>query len=273
MHKHFFHFSFIVLCLLLCQSAFARIDYRDLMLKGDFEAVIKNFNEEKDLKKLFDDEAILLIHTLIMEGKIAESKEYLEYYISRFPKNKNFIELKRGIDLYNLNYQSEILTVNQKKHIEFISADFKVLQVNSSNRENALREILSMENEFYLPSKYDYAFALGEPAFNELIEKNAIDEIQAKQMILFPKTNDFYQLAMAYKALAVIKIQEEKLDEAERFIRLAQSQILKMRSIWLIEDINVYHPILKIDERSTKFASLFPQYLIKLREEFSSFLI
>ena len=78
---------------------------------------------------------------------------------------------------------------------------------------------------------------------------------------------------MAYKALAVIKIQQEKLDEAKRFIKLAQNQILKMRSIWLVEDINVYHPILKIDERSTKFASLYPQYLIKLREEFSSFLI
>jgi hypothetical protein len=273
MRKNFFLFSFISLCLFLCQAAFARVDYRGLMLKGDFETVIKNFNEEKDLKKLFDEEAILLIHTLIMEGKIAESKDYVEYYISRFPKNRNFIELKRGIDLYNLNYRSEILSSNQKKHVEFINTDFKVLQVNSSDREDTLHEILRLENEFYLPSKFDYAFSLNEKAFNDLIEKNAIDEIRAKQNILFPKTNDFYQLAMAYKALAVIKIQEDKLDEAERFIRLAQDQIFKMRSIWLIEDINVYHPILKIDERSTKFASLFPQYLIKLREEFGNFLI
>ena len=124
-----------------------------------------------------------------------------------------------------------------------------------------------------MASKYDYAFSLNKTDFFDEIEKAALIEINSKRKILFPKTLDFFQLAMAYKALAVIKIHAQKLDQAKRFIKLSQSNILKMRSIWLIEDLNIYNKILKTEKRSTRFASLYPQYLIKLREEFSSFLI
>lgn len=273
MHKHYFLFSLIIISFLICPQAHSRIDYVGLMTKGDFDGVLKNLNEEKDLKKLFSDEGVILVHSLIMDGKIEESKEYLDYYYERFPKEIEFLYLKRKIDLFTSNYEANTFTENQKQHIRLSQFKYQELETNSSLKESLLHEILGLENEFYLSSKYDYAFALNRDDFLDEIQEDALNEISSKRNILFPKTNDFFDLAMAYKALAVVKIHEQKLDQAKRFIMLAQSNIMKMSSIWLVEDLKIYNPILKTTKRSTRFASLYPQYLIKLREEFSSFLI
>jgi hypothetical protein len=273
MHKHYFLSSLILLSVLLCPKASSRIDYVGLMIKGDFDKVVKNFEEEKDLKKLFSDEGIILIHTLVMDGKVLDSKAYVDYYYKRFPKEHEYLELKRKIDIFTGNLDQDIFSENQKRHIEFTKMNYTELEDKSSLKESLLREILALENEFYLSSKYDYAFALNRIDFFDEIEKEALREISSKRKILFPKTLDFFQLAMAYKALAVIKIHKKELDQAKRFIKLAQNNVLKMRSIWLIEDLNIYNPIMKTEKKSTRFASLYPQYLIKLRDEFSSFLI
>ena len=235
MRKLFFLFSLLLITLPLQ----ARMDYRSLLLKGDFTALEKAFEQEKDLKKLFADEAVIYIHSLIMDGKVPESKEYIDHYRLRFPKDKDLIELERGINLFALNYAHGNYTENQKQHIKFINTQFEHVKAHLSE---TLKEILDLENEFYLPSKYDYAFTLknDESSF-DLIRKSALADVVAKQRILFPKTKDFLDLAYAYKALAVIKIHESKLDEASRFIKLAQSYVFKMRSIWLIEDLNIFN--------------------------------
>lgn len=273
MHKLYFLSSLILISLFTCPKANSRVDYVGMMTKGNFDNVVKNFEEEENLKRLFSDEGVILVHTLVMDGKILDSKAYVDYYYERFPKNKEYLELKRRIDLFTMNLDQDIFSANQQKHIEFNNTDFKSIEDKSSLKESLLQEILGLENEFYLPSKYNYAFALNRIDFLKDIEKEALSEISSKRKILFPKTQDFFQLAMAYKALAVIKIHEQNTDQAKRFIKLAQNNVTKMRSIWLIEDLSIYNPIMKTTARSTRFASLYPQYLIRLREEFSSFLI
>ena len=240
------------------------------MLKGNFDAVVKNFQQEKKLKKLFSDEALIYIHTLIMDGKVPESQEFITHYRFRFPKDKDFIELERGIKLFSGDLDHTNYTKNQKANIRFLRTHFNTIE---THKEKYLKEILELEDEFYLPSKYDYAFALNELSFDDQIKKVALKKIVDKQGVLFPKTGDFFELALAYKALAVIKIHEKDLSAAKRFIKIAKDYVFKMRSIWLIEDLSIYDPVWKTTKTSTKFASLYPQYLIKLRDEFANFLI
>ncbi len=266
MRKLFFLFSLILLTSI--SPAFARIDYRKLMLDADFNQVIKSFKKESNLKNLFEDEAVIFIHTLVMEGKIQEAEEYASYYRERFPKNTEIRDSLREIKLFAMKYDFEDFSSNQKALITLSKQDLSGIK----NKKAFLDSILSLENEFYFRPKYNFAFLLGNEFHGE-IERSCLKEIKAKQDILFPKTRDFYDLAMAYKALAIIKIQEGKLKEAKRFIVYARTQIEKMRTIWLIEDLHIYKPILKITTKETSFGSLFPQYLIQLREEFASFLL
>lgn len=271
MHKNFFLSSLILLSLFLPASA--RTNYRKLMINADFNKVLASFKEEKNLKNLFEDEAVILIHTLVMEGKTLEAEEFATYYADRFPKNEEMKTSLREIKLFAMKYDFDDFSENQKALINLSKQDLSKQDLsNITDKKSLLTYILSLKNEFYFRPKYNFAFLLG-TEFHADIERACLAEIKAKQTILFPKTRDFYDLAMAYKALAIIKIQAGEIKEAKRFIVYAQSQIQKMRTIWLIEDLHIYKPILKITSKETHFGSLFPQYLIQLREEFDSFLL
>ena len=269
MHRNYLLFKILILVALSTLSISAATNYRDLMLKGDFDTALKEFSKEKKPKALYEDDAVFFIHCLVMEGKIPQSREFLNHYLKRFPKNQELQALDKIISLYLLDFGKQDYTKNQKAHIELLNSDLSKV----ANKEKTLKDILKLNNEFYLPSKYDYAFALNEPKLDKKIQESALKTIQAKQKILFPKTNDFFDLAMAYKSLCIIAIHQNKPDDAKNFIRMATRYIQKMRSIWLVEDIYIDRPILKIEDHRTSFASLFPQYLIQLQDEFARFLI
>lgn len=271
MHKNFFLFSLILCLFCFCTGLRAKVNYTELMLQGNFDAILKNFQQEDNLRNLFEDEAIIFIHSLVTEGKIEDSKIFTDHYFKKYPKSSELLALKQQIDLFALDFDQDIFTDNQKLHIKMMQLNYPAL--NAEQKEELLHQILKLRNEFYLGSKYDYAFSLDNSDFFADIEKEALSEINLKQKILFPKTQDFYELAFAYKALAVIQIHKENLDQAKRFIKMAQSYIFKMRSICLVEDLTIYNQIMKTEKQSTRFTSLYPQYLIQLREEFSSFLI
>ena len=104
-------------------------------------------------------------------------------------------------------------------------------------------------------------------------EAEALKIISQKRKILFPKTHDFYELAMAYKTLAILSVEAKDIKNATKFIKLGKDYIYKMRSVWLEEDIIIEKPIMKTTERHTRFGFLIPQWIMLLRSEFDNFLI
>ena len=83
---------------------------------------------------------------------------------------------------------------------------------------------------------------------------------------------DFYELASAYKSLAILSIKKNDLMKAKDYVKLAQFNIYKMKALWLEEDLKVYRPILKITQRHTQFGFVLPQWLLLLREEYDAYL-
>ena len=259
MRKNFFLFSIFIFCL---TPALAKIDYEKLLLEGKFQEIEINFKKEKNLRKLFEDEALIYIHCLITDGKINESLEYIDIYQKRYAKNQDLQRLKSLAHLYLQKYDEPIFDANQKKHLDFLRGKIVL----------STKEILDLENDFYLPNKYEYAISQVSNNDFSLIEKAILQEINEKNSILFPKSKDFFHLAFCYKALAMIKIYSNKLEEAKSFIKLAQNNIMRISSLWLVEDFKIYNPIMKTYTESTHFASIYPQYLISLREEFANYL-
>ncbi|NQY80171.1 MAG: hypothetical protein HRT47_07655 [Candidatus Caenarcaniphilales bacterium] len=193
------------------------------------------------------------------------------------------------------------------------------LNVKESNKKNLIlsypifKKLFNIDNRCpYFPSRLEYLFLLVKILdstktnlkaklpkdieekirdYDNIIRlakeeiKDESKKIIAKnQKILFPKTLDFYELAEAYRVLALLSLFEsqqtnkfgetnssaiaesqKKLQESRIYLNMAQINFSKMRSLWLEEDIKYYKPIMKQYEKVTEFGYVLPQWIITLK--------
>ena len=118
----------------------------------------------------------------------------------------------------------------------------------------------------------DYLLELNSPESLKQAETLAWLVINKSKTKLFPNTLDHYEVASAYKALAVSSVKSNDIKQATKYIKLARENIYKMRSIWLIEDIIINRPILKTQSRSTIFGFALPEWIMLLRDEYDNYL-
>jgi ribosomal protein L5 len=152
---------------------------------------------------------------------------------------------------------------------------FKEQNIRTADQEQKIiKEVNKLNSAIpYFPTRLDYLVELKNPNLDPEIEKLALNIISKKRKQLFPQTMDFYELASAYKALAILSIKQNETAKAKDYVKLAQFNIYKMKSIWLNEDLKIYRPILKITQRETDFGYVLPQWLLLLREEYDAYLL
>lgn len=197
--------------------------------------------------------------------------------------------------------------------------DLLNLNVKESNKKNIIlsypifKKLFMIDNRSpYFPSRLEYLFLLikfleNAKAEFEIEAKAGIEEkirdynniirlakeeinveskkiIAKNQNILFPKTLDFYELAEAYRILALLSLLESqqgnkfgnpsnssmtesqsKLQKSRIYLNMAQINFNKMRSLWLEEDIKYYKPIMKQYDKVTSFGYVLPQWVIALK--------
>ncbi len=174
--------------------------------------------------------------------------ENSEYYAIALIADGRLVELKAFLDTALERYPNNSGLLSLKTHVQA----FLAYQVQP-------QRLLP-----YFDTSLNYLLNLS--------ESQALDLVKQNSKKLFPKTLDFYKVAMAYRALAISSVKTKDIKNATRFAKLAKGNIYKMRSIWLEEDIIVNNKLMKTSERSTKFAYVFPQWIMALRDEFESYL-
>jgi len=293
---------FLILNFCLPVFAVTYNELRNFMLQGDVESVITRVELKKDLPlKLNDDEAELYIQSLLVMGELEAADSKLDHYIDKYPKNQSLKALKKNYlfsqgrftdaEVYKLDDYEKTQFKLMKELDEYL-VDLRLYKIKNpklinqvfitnedldsslrSKRKKIIKYANKLEeNRPYFRPKLEYLLELKDPELNKSIEQEALSLIKSKRTELFPKTMDFYELALAYKALAILSIQANDNKSATGFIKLGQQNIYKMRSIWLIEDIIVEKKIMKTTEHISKFGYLIPQWIVALRDEFDSYL-
>lgn len=197
--------------------------------------------------------------------------------------------------------------------------DLLKLNIKASNKKNLIfnypifKKLFNINNRTpYFPSRLEYLFLLikfleAAKAEIKIQAKSGIEEkirdynniirlakeeirdeskkiITKNQKILFPKTLDFYELAEAYRILALVNLLESqhlnkfgsqsnsgitesqsKIQKSRIYLNMAQINFDKMRSLWLEEDIKYYKPIMKQYEKVSTFGYVLPQWIIALK--------
>ncbi len=301
MQKHYLKYnafirsSILVLLWILINASWMSVsaepDYevvRDLLLAGDVEGSLTLLEKEPILDKnekirLGTKDSEYYGITLIMLGEINKAQSFLEKALEKYPKNQEIKNIRKHIDFYNKFYINKKLNFTQEElnHIEIndlLYSYFGKSDLESPAARELKKKIIKNIEKLdkaipYFPTALDYLLEFKDPALDPEIEKLALKTIEKKRKQLFPQTMDFYELASAYKSLAIISIKNNDLLKAKDYIKLAQFNIYKMKSIWLEEDLKIYRPILKITQRYTSFGYVLPQWLIQLREEYDAYLI
>lgn len=283
---------FVLFILLCCSqtpvlSEPSNNDLRDLLLIGNVEAVIatvesdRAINWSKNKLKINPIASQYYAIALIVYGDIDKANLFLNAARVFYPKSQELRDCKKHLDFF-ANYfinQDLKFTKEEKIHIKLYDLLHLYLaeQAGSKQAEKFKKKILKETNTVvktlpYFMTRLDYLAELQDPVVDKSIEADAFRLIQDKRKVLFPKPMDFYELASAYKNLARLSIKASDLQAAKQYIKLAQNYIFKMKALWLEEDIRYYRPIMKIEERSTKFGYVLPQWLILLREEYENYL-
>lgn len=262
-------------------------DLRDLMLAGNVEAAIqlvesdRAINWEKNKLKINPIASEYYAIALIVYGDINKANLFLETAIAKHPKSQELKDCRKHLDFFanhfinkDLNYSKE-----EKSHIKLYDLFHLYLSETAASKEalNLKKKIIKEINKLgssipYFMTALDYLAELQDPKLNNEIETRAFAIIQNKRKLLFPKTIDFYELASAYKNLARLSAQTGEVAKATQYIKLAQSNIVKMKALWLKEDVRHYRQIMKMEQRVTKFGYVLPQWLILLRAEYEAYL-
>lgn len=293
MQKNYLKYSFIILLWItsLWISAHAEPDYevvRDLLLAGDVEGSLTLLEKEpiwdKSQKlRLGSQNSEYYGMSLIIIGDMDKAQSFLDKAIEKYPKDQEIKNLRKHIDFYNKFYINKKLNFTEEEihHIEIndlLYLYFAEQDHESSAAQELKKKILKETSKLnaalpYFPTQLDYFVELKDPALDSEIEKLALKMIEKKRKKLFPQTMDFYELASAYKSLAILSVKSGDLVKAKDYVKLAQLNIYKMKAIWLEEDLKVYRPILKITQRHTKFGYVLPEWLLLLREEYDAYLL
>jgi hypothetical protein len=244
----------------------------DLLLAGKLDEVINDFNEH-DSWKINDEENLEAFSTaLIAYGDIKRVYPLLEYATKKFPKNDKFRKDLKSLLIFDQDFEAAKiygLTNIEKAHIELKKAFYgeNKLDLNDQAiREFIYKELLSkIDNRSpYFPSRLEYLYFLNTETAKQEARKISLNIIEKFSEIAFPQTLDFYELAEAYRILGLLAY-DSKAD-SQRYFEMARLSQSRMRSLWLIEDIRIYRPIMKILTRSTRFGYVFPQWIVSLNQ-------
>lgn len=255
----------------------------------------------KRLFKLTDKNIYYYLVSLLVVGEFDTFSKLAEIVYNKYPKKQSFIDLyKESFYLTKeklAELDKDLLSAEEKKFFQFetkildyivareefraqtkhqhsLIIDNKVLPKKLIKEQ---KKILELYHSFsaspkYFPSKEDYLLKLQSTEVTDIVEKQSLALIKKKREIIFPKSDDFFELASAYKSLALINLTQGNEKRAISFIKLGQQYTNKMKSIWLEEDLIIDRPILKLEKRITKFGFYFPQWIMTLREEFANYL-
>jgi hypothetical protein len=248
---------------------------RDLLLQSNIEEVINLFDKDYIKRKKWDlseENSHYYAISLLVDGKIDELKVFLNSAQKKYPKSKNLENISNQIYYFTQEFDRVKPNPPADKHIKLIKniENYK----SGSDRQEAqiIDEINQVTNIIYFPTQMDYLLELNSPESLKQAETLAWLVINKSKTKLFPNTLDHYEVASAYKALAVSSVKSNDIKQATKYIKLARENIYKMRSIWLIEDIIINRPILKTQSRSTIFGFALPQWIMLLRDEYDNYL-
>lgn len=270
-------------------------DNMEFLIKGDVEGLIASIEKEKDFnwakKKitLSNKNSELYATALIAKGDVNKAAVFLDKAIKKHPKNQNLKDARKQIDFFYRDYSNKSLnfTEEEKAHIaisqllpEYSAIREKFLQgIKSKEKMGEIEsQLLSMKAKLlkyinqtsnrhpYFPTKLEYLLEFDDPQLDELVEKEAQIIIKNYRKKLFPKTLDSYELAMAYRALAILSLKDgennkENLEKYKSFSDLKNLYLSRMSSLWLEEDIIVDRPIMKTRMRNTRFGYVLPQWI------------
>lgn len=244
----------------------------DLLLIGNLDEVINDFNKYDSLK-INDVENLENFTTaLIAYGDIKRAYPLLDYATKKFPKNDKFRSDLKSLLLFDQDFEAAKacgLTNSEKAHIELKKAFYGENKSDLNDheiREFIYNELLSkIDNRSpYFPSRLEYLYFLKTESARQEARRISINIIEKFSEIAFPQTLDFYELAEAYRILGLLAY-DSKTD-SEAYFEMARLNQGRMRSLWLIEDIRIYRPIMKILTRSTRFGYVFPQWIVSLNQ-------
>lgn len=244
----------------------------DLLLIGNLDEVINDFNKYDSLK-INDVENLETFTTaLIAYGDIKRAYPLLDYATKKFPKNDKFRSDLKSLLLFDQDFEAAKacgLTNSEKAHIELKKAFYGENKSDLNDheiREFIYNELLSkIDNRSpYFPSRLEYLYFLKTESARQEARRISINIIEKFSEIAFPQTLDFYELAEAYRILGLLAY-DSKTD-SEAYFEMARLNQGRMRSLWLIEDIRIYRPIMKILTRSTRFGYVFPQWIVSLNQ-------
>jgi hypothetical protein len=244
----------------------------DLLLIGNLDEVINDFNKYDSLK-INDVENLEAFTTaLIAYGDIKRAYPLLDYATKKFPKNDKFRSDLKSLLLFDQDFEAAKacgLTNSEKAHIELKKAFYGENKSDLNDheiREFIYNELLSkIDNRSpYFPSRLEYLYFLKTESARQEARRISINIIEKFSEIAFPQTLDFYELAEAYRILGLLAY-DSKTD-SEAYFEMARLNQGRMRSLWLIEDIRIYRPIMKILTRSTRFGYVFPQWIVSLNQ-------
>lgn len=248
---------------------------RDLLLQSNIEEVINLFDKDYIKRKKWDlseENSHYYAISLLVDGKIDELKVFLNSAQKKYPKSKNLENISNQIYYFTQEFDRVKPNPPADKHIKLIKniENYK----NRSDREEVqiIDEINQVTNIIYFPTQMDYLLELNSQESLKQAETLAWLVINKSKTKLFPNTLDHYEVASAYKALAVSSVKSNDIKQATKYIKLARENIYKMRSIWLIEDIIINRPILKTQSRSTIFGFALPEWIMLLRDEYDNYL-
>jgi len=248
---------------------------RDLLLQSNIEEVINLFDKDYIKRKKWDlseENSHYYAISLLVDGKIDELKVFLNSAQKKYPKSKNLENISNQIYYFTQEFDRVKPNPPADKHIKLIKniENYK----NGSDRKEVqiIDEINQVTNIIYFPTQMDYLLELNSQESLKQAETLAWLVINKSKTKLFPNTLDHYEVASAYKALAVSSVKSNDIKQATKYIKLARENIYKMRSIWLIEDIIINRPILKTQSRSTIFGFALPQWIMLLRDEYDNYL-
>jgi len=248
---------------------------RDLLLQSNIEEVINLFDKDYIKRKKWDlseENSHYYAIALLVDGKIDELKVFLTSAKKKYPKSKNLENISNQIYYFTQEFDRVKPNPPADTHIKLIKNIENHKSGSDRQEAQIIDEINQVTNMIYFPTRIDYLLELNSQESLKQAETLAWLVINKSKTKLFPNTLDHYEVASAYKALAVSSVKSNDIKQATKYIKLARENIYKMRSIWLIEDIIINRPILKTQSRSTIFGFALPQWIMLLRDEYDNYL-
>lgn len=246
-------------------------DNLEILIRGDISGIIKtieaesDFNWDKKKIKLSKKNSQIYGTALIANGDVTKAEIFLKEAILNHPHDKKIKSLYKQIALYKLDYQNPLIELDEEEiaHLKIIEIFPQYLELRSEGKSvkaDVLKDELikliekTSNRKAYFPSRLEYLIEFGDDDTGQRARKEALELISNYQKILFPKTMDNYEIAVAYRVLG-------KLEKSFFYA-------MKMRSIWLEEDIRLWDKIWKIKKRKTSINSVLPQWILAVQERF-----